>query len=198
MGNQSTHHFHFTRAGFNIQVLLQNKQRQKHSESPSSVPMALSAACLFHGFLVKRLVLCLHVPQQQQSLPPADTRAADGAACAETKANVSKAKLPEVCRIRNTLKGTSLRLVLSLIPFVTSSTRSRCSVGFIGGRALVCTKNIFLLFSVVLQHSEHESSMSLHQTRLFSLFLCVVLGWNQLLVWSLCKHSDSSACVPAS
>lgn len=98
----------------------------------------------------------------------------------------------------HTLKGTSLRLVLSLILFVTSSTRSRCFVGFIGGRALVCTKNIFLLFSVVLQHSEHESSMSLHQTRLFSLFLCVVLGCNQLLVWSLCKHSDSSACVPAS
>lgn len=89
MGNQSTHHFHFTQAGFNIQVLLQNKQRQEDSESPSSVPMPLRAACLLQGFLVKRLVLCLHVPQQQQSLPPAGARVADGAACAETKAHVS-------------------------------------------------------------------------------------------------------------
>lgn len=42
MGNQSTHHFHFTQAGFNIQVLLQKEQRQKHSESPSS-PRVLPA-----------------------------------------------------------------------------------------------------------------------------------------------------------
>lgn len=98
----------------------------------------------------------------------------------------------------HTQEETSLRLVPSLIPFVASSTWSRCFVGFIGGGAVVCTKNIFWLFSIVLQHSEHELSMSLHQTRLFCLFLCVLLGCNQLLVWSLRKHSDSSACVPAS
>lgn len=68
---------------------------------PALSPRALSAACLFHGFLVKRLVLCPHVSQQQQSLPPADARVADGAACANTKAHISKAELSEVCRMRN-------------------------------------------------------------------------------------------------
>lgn len=94
MGNQSTQHFLSSHAGFNIQVLLQNKQHRNHSEPLSSVPFA---ACFFHGFLIKPLVLRLHVPQQQQSLLPADAHLA----CAETQPHVSKAEVSEVCRIRN-------------------------------------------------------------------------------------------------
>lgn len=94
------------------------------------------------------------------------------------------------------LKGTSLRLVLPLITVVASSTRSRCFADFIGRSSLVCTKNIYLFFSVVFQYSEHDLGMSLQQIRLVFLSVCMVLGWNQRLVWS--KHWDSSACVPAS
>lgn len=82
------------------------------------------------------------------------------------------------------LKGTSLMLVLSLIPFIMSSTRwSRCFVGFIGGSALACTKNIFLVvFQWFQSKSETYSYVRQDSFLSYSVWIWDISFWFGVLI----------------
>lgn len=97
---------------------------------------------------------CLLVPRSSckasRTLSPCPSAAAELPACwcrcgrrrhlcRKTKAQVSKAELAEVRRVRN---AHTLGLELAPIAFVASSARSWCFVGFIRGSSSGCTKNI--------------------------------------------------------